>query len=199
MRRVCVKCKIHLFTYLIYLMPIGPSSSRGSLSAESIDSHTGESRKKSILKKSDSARGAGGGAGGASGGLFDPECEQLIGSGAAEPLLGDDANDISTSSPMILRAKPQHASTIVGLSKFSARRRAPPTDDPPETGVASCRHHLLGEAGVPTCGCSFDRQAENASPTEETKLLYHHHQLHHLRRRPGAGGAGDDASDLGAS
>lgn len=176
----------------------GPGSSRGSLSAESIDSPSGDPRKKSILKKSDSARGSGGG-GAASGGLFDPECEQLIGSGAAEPLLGDDVNDISTSSPMILRAKPQSASLggVAGLSKFSARRRAPPTDDPPEKGVASCRHHLLGEAGVPTCGCSFDRQAENASPTEETKLLFHHHQLHHLRRRPGAGGA--DAPDPGAS
>ncbi|XP_065350290.1 potassium voltage-gated channel protein Shab isoform X5 [Cloeon dipterum] len=195
---------------------MGRSNSRGSLSAESIESPSAEQRKKSILKKCDSNKG------GASGGLFEPECEQLISIGAGDPLLGGDVNDISTSSPMILRASSKSSRgsapikfgvTVVheppdfgpaGLSKFSARRRPPPlrspvVDEPPEQGVASCRHHLLGESGVATCGCSLDRQEDNTSPTEETRLLLHHQQ-HHLqqqqpRRRPGAGNGAVDSSN----
>ncbi|XP_059490816.1 potassium voltage-gated channel protein Shab isoform X4 [Neocloeon triangulifer] len=199
---------------------MGRSNSRGSLSAESIDSPSAEQRKKSILKKSDSAKGSGAG-GAASGGAaagFDPECEQLISVGAGDPLLGD-VNDISTSSPMILRASSKSSRGTApikfggavildggadfgpgGLSKFSARRRPPPlrspnTEEPVERGVANCRHHLLGEAGVATCGCSLDRQAETGSPTEETKLLLQHHQHLH-RRRPGGG---TESSNPGAS
>ncbi|CAB3382917.1 Hypothetical predicted protein [Cloeon dipterum] len=194
---------------------MGRSNSRGSLSAESIESPSAEQRKKSILKKCDSNKG------GASGGLFEPECEQLISIGAGDPLLGGDVNDISTSSPMILRASSKSSrgsapikfgATVVheppdfgpaGLSKFSARRRPPPlrspvVDEPPEQGVASCRHHLLGESGVATCGCSLDRQEDNTSPTEETRLLLHHQQ-HHLqqqpRRRTGAGNGAVDTSN----
>ncbi|KAF4524882.1 hypothetical protein B566_EDAN011212 [Ephemera danica] len=162
---------------------MGRSTSKGSLSAESIDSPSAEQRKKSILKKSESS-------GHKTSAHGDPETEQLI---SCDPLTsGADvaSGDMLSNSSPILRpmrssgdAKSSRTATPIkfvgiqsdactsdmaqGLSKFSRRRppppslKSPPADEPLEKGVAKCGHHLLGASGNPACGCNPQTQAEN--------------------------------------